>query len=119
MELVSLKLPAASSMMVRMERRGEPRIPSEVKVRIAGVDAHGELFAQDAVARSLSVSGALLTGIKHPLRCGDGLFVQQNHSQAKFKIVWVRDGQAAVQKLKDEPSPWGELLGVGALGAGR
>lgn len=101
-------------MMVGMERRREPRIPSEVKVRIAGVDAHGELFAQDAIARSLSVSGALLTGIKHQLRCGDGLFVDHNQSQAKFKVVWVRDGQAAVQRFKDEPCPWKEVLGIAA-----
>jgi hypothetical protein len=111
---VSLKLTAVSFILVGMERRREPRVPSEVQVRIAGVDAHGELFAQDAIARSLSVSGALITGIEYPLRCGDGLFVEQNHRQAKFKVVWIRNGQAAVQKFKDEPCPWEELLGIGA-----
>jgi len=105
--------------MVGMERRREFRVPAEVEVRIAGVDAHGELFAQDALARSLSLSGALVTGIEHNLRCGDGLFVQQNGHQSKFKIVWVLDGQAAVQKFKDEPCPWGELLGIEAVGTGR
>ncbi len=93
-----------------MEKRHEPRIPEEVQVRVAGVNAHGELFAQDATARSLSTSGALITGIEHDLRCGDGLFVQQDGHQSKFKIVWVRDGRAAVQKFKDEPCPWKELL---------
>ena len=99
-------------MIVEMERRREPRVPVEIQVRIAGVDAHGELFAQNAVARSLSPSGALITGIEYTLRCGDGLFVEQNRCQAKFKVVWIRNGQAAVQKFKDEPCPWGELLAV-------
>jgi hypothetical protein len=93
-----------------MERRQELRIPVEVQVRVAGVNAQGELFVQNAVARSLSMSGALITGLEHDLRCGDGLFVQQDGRRSKFKIVWVRDGRAAVQKFKDEPCPWKELL---------
>ncbi len=95
---------------LQMDRRQEPRARAEVSVRIAGVDADGELFAQDALARSLSPSGALLTGIRRKLRCGDGLLVRAENCQAKFKIVWVRDGQAAVQRLKGEPCPWQEVL---------
>jgi hypothetical protein len=101
-----------------MEGRQELRVPAEVLVRIAGVDAHGNLFAQNALARSLSHGGALLTGVKHDLHCGDGLLLQRGGDQAKFKIVWVRDGQAAVQRLKDEPCLWDDLLQSRALGAG-
>jgi hypothetical protein len=101
-----------------MERRHELRIPAEVFVRIAGVDAHGNLFAQNARARSLSHGGALLTGIEHDLRCGDGLFLQREGKEAKFKVVWVRDGLAAVQRAKDEPCLWEDLLQPRALGAG-
>ena len=93
-----------------MERRREPRVPAEAPVRIAGVDAHGEIFAQNAIARSISLSGALLTGIQHHLRWGDGLLLQRNGQQAKFRVVWVRDGQAAIQRLKGEVCPWEEMM---------
>ena len=96
--------------MERMERRREPRIPIEIEVHIAGVDAEGELFNQGATARSLSASGALLTGIERDLRCGDVLLVLTVSRRAKFKIVWVRDSQAAVHRLKGEPCPWQEML---------
>ncbi len=108
---MSLKRLPVSFIIVKMERRREPRIPAEVEVRIAGIDAHGELFAQDAIARSLSLSGALITGIQHNLRCGDGLLLRTVNRQAKFKIVWVRDGKAAVQRLKGEPCPWEKSVG--------
>lgn len=93
-----------------MERRSETRVPSTVQVRIAGVSGNGEFFAQDLVARSLSLSGALLMGLEHELRCGDGLLVQRSGIQSKFRVVWIRDGQAAIQKLHDEPCPWKEML---------
>lgn len=99
-----------------MERRREFRIPIEVQVRIAGVDARGGLFVQPATARSLSASGALLTGIGRELRCGDVLLVRTASHQAKFKIVWVRDSQAAIHRLNGEPCPWQEMLEVVAAG---
>ncbi len=101
--------------MVGMEQRREPRIPVEVQVSIAGTDARGDLFTQPATARSLSRSGALLTGIGRELRCGDILLVRTAGHQGKFKIVWVRDSQAAVHRLNGEPCPWKEMLeAVGA-----
>ncbi len=85
-------------------------MPATVLVRIAGVSANGDFFAQDTIARSLSLSGALLTGIEHDLRCGDGLLLQFHGQQSRFKVVWVRDGQAAIQKVKNELCPWKEML---------
>lgn len=94
----------------RMERRHEARLSGELSVRISGLNATGETFGQTVIARSLSISGALLTGVKHKLRCGDGLAVCRDGHQARFKIVWVRDGRAAIQKLRDEPCLWKDLL---------
>jgi hypothetical protein len=93
-----------------MERRQETRLPTEVAVRIFGMDADGESFRQTVIARSLSSNGALLTGLARELRCGDSIAVRRDGQQARFKVVWVRDGQAAIQKLKDELCLWKELL---------
>lgn len=96
--------------MKKMERRLEARLPTEVCVRIFGMDTNGETFRQTVIAGSLSLSGALLTGIAHELRCGDSIAVRRDGQEARFKVVWVRDGQAAIQRLKDELCLWKELL---------
>lgn len=98
------------------ERRNEPRFASELAVRIWGCDDRGVRFVQDAIARNLSGSGALLTGIQQNLRCGDLVGVQFENRQAHFRIIWVRDSggtrriQAAVQKVGAYECPWKTVL---------
>ncbi len=71
---------------------------------------------QDATARNLSGSGALLNGIEQNLRCGDLIGVQYESRQAHFRVIWVRDShsalktQAAVQRVGPYDCPWRELL---------
>ena len=93
-----------------MERRAESRRLAQVSVNIAGVDTNGQAYRQSVLARSVSLSGGLLTGVSQDLRCGDLIVLQRDQLVARFRVVWVRDGQVAVQKLKNEPCLWQELL---------
>lgn len=93
-----------------MERRREPRQIEELPVRIRGVDEHGRSFDESVCAHNISQSGALLVGIDRKLRCGDLIVVQFGLLKARFRIVWVRDSQAAVQRLKQDECPWPEIL---------
>src|SRR5437764_10709870 len=99
------------------ERRHEPRLPSELAVRIWGCDDRGVRFVQEAIARNLSRSGALLTGIQQNLRCGDLIGLQYENREAHFRIIWVRDSrtslkiQAAVQRVGPYECPWKAVLG--------
>ena len=93
-----------------MERRTEARLPVQLSVDIAGVDANGHAYRQSVFARSLSWSGGLLTGVRQDLRCGDLMVLQRDQRISRFRVVWLRDGQVAVQKLKGEPCLWEEML---------
>ena len=96
--------------------RKEPRTQADLAVRVWGIDAQGALFVQDAVARNISVSGALLCGIEQHLRIRDLIGVGYGDRQARYRVVWLRDSgtdrkiQVAVHKLKGEECPWKDCL---------
>ena len=92
------------------DRRKESRKQFEAKVCVWGRDADGLPFRKEVVASNVSHTGALLTGLDVRLRCDDMLLVRYKETQARFRVIWVRDGRAAVQRRSDEPCPWPELL---------
>jgi hypothetical protein len=98
------------------DRRHEPRFRSELAVRVWGCDDRGVRFVQDATARNLSSSGALISGIQQKLRCGDLIGLQYENREAHFRVIWVRDSgsslkiQAAVQRVGNYECPWKTLL---------
>jgi len=53
------------------DRRKEPRDRGSLLVEVSGLDAHGEVFHESALATNLTQSGALLTGVLAEPRCGD------------------------------------------------
>jgi hypothetical protein len=94
------------------EHRQESRAQVDLTVQISGRDVNGMLFAHSVTASSISVSGALLSGLSRGIRSGDLLWVEYQQRKARFRIVWVRDSQstrktqAAVQRLANEACPW-------------
>jgi hypothetical protein len=53
------------------DRRREPRKPLDLPLLVWGVDTQGERFLQEAHARDISLSGALLSGLDADLKSGD------------------------------------------------
>ena len=106
------------------DRRQEPRWPGNLQVMVWGVDTQGERFLQEAHAREVSLSGALLTGLDADLRSGDVIGVLYGKKKARYRVVWVRyDGggekmPAAVHRMSADECPWRELLNE-AEGAGQ
>jgi hypothetical protein len=92
------------------ERRREPRNLVELAVRIWGIDGTGSPFRLNVLARDYSTSGALLAGIECKLRSGDPITIQYRDQHARFRVVWVRDSRAAVQKIAGQSCPWSEAL---------
>lgn len=99
-----------------IERRREPRSHSQLSVRVWGIDADGRAFDNRTSARDISLRGALLEGLEHPLRPGDLVGVQHGDKKARFRVIWVRkdapgqERQAAVQRLLEDECPWSSEL---------
>ena len=98
------------------DRRQEPRWPANLQVLVWGVDTQGERFLQDAQARDISLSGALLTGLDADLRSADVIGILYGKKKARYRVVWIRyDGggekmQLAVHRMQSDECPWRELL---------
>lgn len=99
-----------------MDKRPEPRVATQIPVRVWGMDADGRPFFQNANATNISSEGALLLRIAHRLKAGEVIGIQHGAKKARFKVVWVIDGGAArqievgVQILPNQQSPWPELV---------
>jgi hypothetical protein len=100
-----------------MDRRREDRKALNLLVTVSGRDATGLPFCEDVLASSISLAGALLSGITRPMRSGDYLSVEYNRKKCHFRVVWVRESgdstsliQAAVHRYGSEGSPWADVI---------
>jgi hypothetical protein len=117
--------PAAGYPMIRegrarMDRRKESRLKLEFPVRIWGVDRMARPFAEIARVKNVSLSGAVLLGIRSKIRAGELLDVQHGTQRAQFRIIWTRPGETGIEALPFEPKIFGfgvpktfELAGSG------
>lgn len=98
------------------DRRREARSTVDLVLTVWGVDTQGERFVQEAHARDISLSGALLSGVDAELRSGDVVGILYGSRKARFRVVWVRYDetgdkmQVAVHRVEPDVCPWRELL---------
>jgi hypothetical protein len=98
------------------DRRSETRTALELTLTVWGVDVQGERFVQEAHARDISLSGALLSGIDADLHSGDVIGILCGKKKARYRVVWLRyDGGGdkmlvAVHRMEGDPCPWEDLL---------
>jgi len=94
------------------DRRREPRTPTDLLVMVWGMDTKGERFLQEARAREISLSGALLSGLDADLRSGDVVGLFYGKKKARFRVVWVRYDEngdkmlVAVHRMQADECPW-------------
>jgi PilZ domain-containing protein len=94
------------------EPRPEIRILSDLKLRVWGIGADGRGFSQQAQARNISNSGALLCGLEHDLQVGETIGLQHGEKKVRCQIVWVTNTgsvqriQAGVKLLSGMVCPW-------------
>jgi hypothetical protein len=103
---------SVSSIAAMSEHRPDPRVPTDLSVRVWGMAASGQTFSQHVRARNISSSGALFSGLEHELKVGDVIGIQYGDRKSRCKVVWVMDGgplqkiQAGVQIVADQDCPW-------------
>ena len=108
----------------RPDRRREPRIDADLPLTVWGIDTRGDRFLQQAYARDISLSGALLSGLDAELRSGDVIGILYAGKKARYRVVWVRESgnglkvQAAVHRIARDECPWKELLAEESAEAG-
>jgi len=99
-----------------IDRRREQRTEADLPLMVWGIDTRGERFLQEARARDISLSGALLSGLDCELRSGDVIGVLYAGRKARYRVVWVRQSgasqktQAAIHRIEPDSCPWKELL---------
>jgi hypothetical protein len=99
-----------------MEKRPEPRIATNLVIRVLGMGADGKPFLQNAEAHNISSQGAKLSGIEHQLTPGDVIGLQLGDKKARYRVVWMIDAghllkiQAGVQLVEGQQCPWTKEL---------
>jgi hypothetical protein len=97
-------------------QRPDPRINSDLPVRVWGMAANGQTFNQHVRARNISGSGALFSGLEHELKVGDIVGVQYENQKSRCKVIWIMDSgpiqkfQAGVQIVSEQECPWKSQL---------
>ena len=99
-----------------MTQRPEPRLDSDLPIRVWGMDSNGKPFIQHVRAKNISNQGALVSGVECELKPGDIIGVQVHQKKARCRIVWVVDAggiyknQVGLQLLEGQECPWKEAL---------
>jgi len=83
---VAFKHPAPSFWKIT---RPEHRIPRALRVKVRGVDHHGNTFAQSAQTIDISQHGARLDGLGYLTGPGQTIEVKRRWQKARFRVVWA------------------------------
>jgi hypothetical protein len=99
-----------------MTQRPEPRLDTDLPIRVWGMDSNGKPFIQHVRAKNISNQGALVSGVQCELKPGDIIGVQLEQKKARCRIVWVVDAggiyknQVGLQLLEGQECPWKKAL---------
>jgi hypothetical protein len=95
-----------------MDRRRNRRITALLPVRVWGIDAHGQPFAQLARAKNISPRGAILQGMLCTVKPGELVHVQLGQQKAEFRVVWVgtigtsKQGELGIEASSSDEPIW-------------
>jgi PilZ domain len=95
-----------------MSSAAAPRATLDLRVRVWGMSANGQVFFQNAMAQNVSATGACISGLEQELKVGDVIGVQYEAKKARCKVIWVTDAaglkkiQVGVQLVLDQECPW-------------
>jgi len=98
------------------DHRPEPRLTTNLIVRVWGMGGDGKPFFQNVQAANISNHGARLSGIDPALTAGDVIGIQYGAKKGRFKVIWVIDAgslqkkQVGVQLLSGQECPWKDQL---------
>lgn len=99
-----------------MGRRIDDRLPTELSIRIWGMDSAGHPFSAQARTIDITRTGARIAGVEHVCQKGDVIGIQHGEQKARFRVVWVgspgsaKAGQVGVHCVESGKYIWGVQL---------
>lgn len=96
--------------------RPDPRVDTDLPVRVFGMDSNGKPFNQHVRARNISLSGACVSGVVAALKPSDVIGIELEQKKARCRVIWVVDAggiqknQLGLQLLEGQECPWREAL---------
>jgi hypothetical protein len=96
--------------------RPDPRVDTDLPIRVFGMDTNGKPFNQHVRARNISATGALVSGVEAALKPGDVIGIELQQHKARCRVVWVVDAggiqknQLGLQLMEGQECPWREVL---------
>jgi len=93
-------------------KRRDDRVATTLPVRIFGMDSGGHPFTEQVRTRNISKRGALLVGVKTPLKAGEVIGLTHSDRKSRFRVVWVapgnsfQAGQVGVEDVNVAGSIW-------------
>ncbi|GEM_PF-4562897 len=98
-----------------MANRYDVRIPKQMKIKITGVDRHGNAFTQTASTINVSKTGARIEGLgcldsAQTIEVSCGWF-----KKARFKVVWVGASEVGIRALDPGNNIWGVTFPPGEI----
>jgi PilZ domain len=102
-----------------MGKRGEPRQPMEVPVRIFGTDRGGRIFSENVTTVDVSHKGAKVRGVKTQLKLDEIIGLTYGKNKVHFRVIWAgepgttSEGQIGLLNLTPEKPLWDFTLPSG------
>jgi PilZ domain len=102
----SLPLPAKGTL--KMGKRREPRKPVELRVRIFGTDAKGNIFSENVSVLDVSQNGARLAEVHTQLKMDETIGVTYGKNKVHYRVKWIGapgtpiEGQVGVLNLSPQ-----------------
>ena len=102
-----------------MGKRGEPRMPVQLPVRIFGTDLQGRIFSERVSTIDVSRSGAKLSGVKAKIKGDEIIGLTCGEKKAHFRVKWIgqpgtaTEGQVGLLNLTPERPLWHLNLPLG------
>ena len=76
--------------------RRQVRSAATLAVNLCGTDARGQAYIERTVTSNISRDGALLRGVRCPVRTGDTVVVRCAENTGRFRVIWQEmDGNGA------------------------
>lgn len=70
--------------------RRQSRTATALAVNLCGTDASGRAFIERVITHNISRDGALLEGVRWPVRTGDIVVVRCADQTGRFRVIWER-----------------------------